>query len=110
MEELLMKVIASIVVALAFVATAQAEDMNKNDAAPTKTQATESSANAAAPAQGTVARTAITTGVANHEPIDNVTDVTTNIGKISYFTELRDMEGQTVTHRWQHNGETMAEI
>jgi hypothetical protein len=105
-----MKTIASIVVALTFVTAAQAEDVTKSDAAPANTQATEPSAATAAPVQGTVARAAITHAVENHEPIDNVTDVTTDIGKISYFTELRGMEGQTVTHRWQHNGETMAEI
>ena len=47
-----MKAIASIVVALAFVATAQAEDMNKNDAAPTKTQAPPAAARPRGPPAG----------------------------------------------------------
>jgi len=107
-----MKTIASIVIALGFVVTVQAEDTNKSDAAPAKTQATEPPAATVTPVpvQGTVARAIITNGIENHEPIDKVTDVSTKIERISYFTELRGMEGQTVTHRLQHNGQTMAEV
>ncbi|MFA7620175.1 MAG: DUF2914 domain-containing protein, partial [Thiohalomonadaceae bacterium] len=31
-------------------------------------------------------------------------------GRIYFFTELRDMEGQTVSHRWEQDGEVMAEV
>jgi hypothetical protein len=85
-----------------------ADDMSSADAmkaAPTD----QAAASAPAPVRGTVARATFTNGIENHEPVDKVTDVT-KTGKICYFTELRDMEGQTVTHRWQHNGETMAEV
>ena len=30
--------------------------------------------------------------------------------RIYYFTEIRDMAGQTVTHRWEHDGQVMAEV
>jgi hypothetical protein len=108
-----MKTIANVLAMLAFVATAQAEDVNKSDAASTKIAPTEpatAAAPAPAPIHGTVARAAITNGVENHEPVDNLADVTTKTEKVYYFTELRDMEGQTVKHRWEHNGEMMAEV
>ena len=108
-----MKTIASVLAMLAFVATAQAEDMNKGDAASMKTEPTEQATAAGpapAPVYGTVARAAITNGIENREPVDNLAQVTTKTGKVYYFTELHDMEGQTVTHRWEHNGEMMAEV
>lgn len=110
-----MKTIAAVLTMLAFAATAQAEDMNKGNAAAVTTEPTEQAtapapAPAPAPAQGTVARAAITNAIENREPVGNLADVTTETEKVYYFTELRDMEGQTVTHRWEHNGETFAEV
>jgi hypothetical protein len=29
---------------------------------------------------------------------------------VFFFTELRDFEGMTVTHRWEWNGSVMAEV
>jgi hypothetical protein len=111
MEEPPMKFIASAIAVLAFVATAHAEDATKGDATPMKSETTEAAAAPTeAPATGTVTRAAITSAVENREPIDKVTRVTTEVEKIFYFTELRGMEGQTVTHRWEHNGEVMAEV
>jgi len=107
-----MKAIASVFAILAFGTAAYADEAMKNDAAPMKSEATEqaAAAPAAAPASGTVARAAVTSGVENREPLDDISSVTTEVSKIFYFTELRDMEGQTVTHRWEHNGEVMAEV
>lgn len=110
-----MRVIASVFAMLAFAAVAYADDAMKTDTSPMKPEATEATAATAtaqtpAPVTGTVARTAITSGIDNREPVDNVSSVTTEVGKLFYFTELRGMEGQTVTHRWEHNGEVMAEI
>ena len=110
-----MKAIASVFVLLAFAAVAYAEDAMKSDASPMKPEATEATAAPAAtpapaPVTGTVARTAVTSGIENREPTDNISSVTTEVAKLFYFTELRGMEGQTVTHRWEHNGEVMAEV
>jgi hypothetical protein len=30
--------------------------------------------------------------------------------RVYFFTELKGMAGQTVTHRWEHNGKVMAEV
>lgn len=70
---------------------------------------------AAAPADptsnaGTIARSALTTAVDNREPVDSINKLTTENEKIYYFTELKDMEGQQVTHRWEYNGKVMAEV
>jgi hypothetical protein len=111
-EGIPMKAIASVFAILAFAAAAYAEDAMKSDTAPMKSEATEQTATtpAAEPASGTVERAAVTSAIENREPTDNLKSVTTEVAKIFYFTELRGMEGQKVTHRWEHNGEVMAEV
>lgn len=107
----MMKAITGILGILAFVLTAHAADDAMPDGAKGVTaETTESAAPATAPVTGTVARAAVTSGIENHEPVDSVTKATTDTGKLYYFTELRDMDGQKVIHRWEHNGEVMAEV
>lgn len=74
-----------------------------------------SPAAAAAPAEqpraaGTVTRAAFTTAVADREPVGSINKLTADTSKVYYFTELRGMAGQTVTHRWEYNGKVMAEV
>ncbi len=59
---------------------------------------------------GTVARSAFTTAIADREPVDTLQELEAQEQKIYYFTDLLDMQGQTATHRWEYNGEVMAEI
>lgn len=57
-----------------------------------------------------VARAVFTSNIQNHEPTDNITSLNNNRNKIYFFSELTGLSGQTVTHRWQYQGKTMAEI
>ena len=59
---------------------------------------------------GYVERAVFTTGIKNREPQNKVTMLRNNQQKIYYFTELKNMTGKTVTHRWKFNGKVMAEI
>ena len=59
---------------------------------------------------GTVARSAFTSSIAEREPVDTLQQLNAVEQKVYFFTELRDMEGQTATHRWELNGEIMAEV
>jgi hypothetical protein len=59
---------------------------------------------------GSVARATITSDVQNREPVDSLSMVTTDDSKVFYFTEIQDMAGHTVTHRWEYNGQVMAEV
>ena len=61
-------------------------------------------------AAGSVARSAFTTSVQDHEPVDQITVLTNDNSKVYFFTELSDLNGQQVTHRWEYNGEVMAEV
>lgn len=59
--------------------------------------------------QGSVTRSIFTTEVAEHEPIDKIEKLNLNHNSVFYFTELHDMSGQTAIHRWEFNGNVMAE-
>lgn len=58
---------------------------------------------------GSVVRSSFTTAIDDREPVDNI-DKMANEGKVYFFTELRDMSGQTAIHRWEHDGEVKAEV
>lgn len=60
--------------------------------------------------RGSVVRSVFTTGIEDREPVDKLGDAQNMQENIYYFTELRDMSGQTATHRWEHNGEVQAEV
>ncbi len=51
-----------------------------------------------------------TTAVEDREPIDQVTFVSNDVRKIFFFSDLRGLQGHSVTHRWLHDGEVMAEV
>ncbi len=59
---------------------------------------------------GYVERASITTAVIEREPQDDVEVLTNDHVQVFFFTELRDLEGQTVLHRWQLGGELVAEV
>ena len=59
---------------------------------------------------GTVVRSAFTSSIDNREPVDTLQQMSAMEQKVYFFTELRDMAGQTATHRWELNGEVMAEV
>ncbi len=68
-----------------------------------------------------VARAQFTTDIEEQEPINRIDTVFSMDGEVYsadgrplnalyYFTELNGMRGETVLHRWEHNGETVAQI
>lgn len=59
---------------------------------------------------GEVARATFTTGIQDREPVDQITTLTTDKDKIYFFTDIRNMSGHIVKHRWEYNGKTMAEV
>ena len=66
-------------------------------------------ASSACLAEGEVPRHQFTSAIDQREPTDALTDAM-NINPMYYFTELRDLEGTVVTHRWSYNGDVMAEV
>lgn len=65
---------------------------------------------AAISAEPTVSRAQFTTAILDREPTDELATIGAGMDKVFFFTELRNMEGTTVTHRWSLNGAVMAEV
>jgi hypothetical protein len=57
-----------------------------------------------------IKRSQFTSAVVDREPTDNVVMLTNNSREIYFFTELSDLKGQTITHRWQYQGKPVAEV
>lgn len=83
--------------------------------APVEAESSPDVEEAAAPAAestsaGEVARFMVTTGIDNREPVDDIDSLPAAEQSVYFFTELHGMKGQTVTHRWEHDGEVKAEV
>lgn len=61
-------------------------------------------------AQGSVMRAVFTSHIVEREPADDLATIPNSLRQVYFFSELRDLEGQIVTHRWEYNGEVMAEV
>jgi len=59
---------------------------------------------------GSVSRATFTRAVVNREPIDTLKTITNNLQHLYFFTELKGFMGETVFHRWEFDGEIMAEM
>lgn len=60
-----------------------------------------------------VVRSQLVSRVVGREPVDALqSPVSVGAGgrNVYYFNEFRNLSGQTVTHRWEHNGQVMAAI
>ena len=60
--------------------------------------------------KGRVARAIFTSAIVDREPVDNLTAVSGGAQRVFFFTDLRELAGQIVTHRWEYNGKVMAEV
>jgi membrane protein implicated in regulation of membrane protease activity len=65
---------------------------------------------ASAPAEGEVTRATFTTAVVEREPEDELQTLEDGAPAVAYFTELKGMDGRTVIHRWEYEGEVMGEV
>ena len=59
---------------------------------------------------GSVARALFTTAVADRESVDEIKDLKNDANKIFFFTDIKGLAGQTITHRWEYKGQVMFEI
>jgi hypothetical protein len=71
---------------------------------------TTHSGNSSRKQAGHVERAIFTTAIKNREPTNNISKLRNNREKIYYFTDLRNMQGQKIKHRWIYKGKVMAEV
>lgn len=103
----------TIVLAFSLALAGSGQLMAEESAAPAAPAPTgvAAPAEAAAPAtQGSVARAIVTSGISEREPVDELTSVGSDVPLVYLFTELRGMQGERVTHRWEHDGQLVSEV
>lgn len=61
-------------------------------------------------AEAEVSRAQFTSAVLEREPTDNLSAINPDAEMVFFFTEMRNLDGATVTHRWSLNGTVMAEV
>ena len=59
---------------------------------------------------GIVARAVFTTQIVDREPVDELTELANDSERIYFFTDLRGMAGQIITHQWEYDGKVMADV
>lgn len=82
-----------------------------NLAVPAVTRA-EQTVNPAASATSTdnVVRMIFTTQIVDREPANDLSSIPNSQSPVQFFSELRNLEGRIITHRWEYQGNVMAEI
>ncbi len=89
----------------------EAADTAAPDTATTPAaETTELAGEQAGFSRGSVVRSIFTTAVQDREPVDKLNEASSEQNRVFYFTELRDMSGQTAIHRWEKDGEVQAEV
>jgi len=76
----------------------------------TATTMTPAAASPEARKTGRVVRAIFTTAIVDREPIDTLETFSTDTSRVFFFTDLRGLDGEIVTHRWEYNGQLIAEI
>jgi hypothetical protein len=59
---------------------------------------------------GRVTRAQFSTAIEDREPTDSLETLANDVDRVFFFTELVDLTGRTVTHRWEMDGVPMAEV
>ena len=54
-----------------------------------------------------VTRAKFTTAVKNREPVDEVVLLASPANQVYFFTDLRNLQGRKVSHRWKYQGRLM---
>ena len=61
------------------------------------------------PGSGKVARAMFTTTINDREPTNRVLILENNTTKLYFFSDLRHLQGRTITHRWEYEGHVVDE-
>lgn len=80
----------------------EAQEMRVEESPDSKLSAEQSS--------GKVARAIFTSEIVDREPANDLTTMDNTSGRIYFYTDLRNLAGQIVTHRWEYNDTVMAEV
>jgi len=55
-------------------------------------------------------RSVFTTAIVDKEPVSQLKNISSDITRVYYFTEITGLNGHTISHRWEYNGQVMAQV
>jgi hypothetical protein len=61
-------------------------------------------------AQPRVARAQFTSAIEDREPVDQVVIVSPPVEEVFFFSDVRHMQGDTVTHNWRYRGALVSQV
>ena len=82
-------------------ATAESNSSDKKEPKKAQSQADN---------KDSLARSIVTSSIDQREPVDDLNEVPNSIKKVYYFSELVDLKGEEVTHRWLYKDKVQAEV
>ncbi len=100
---------ALVLVAVPALAQEESQPLEET-AVPAEAPSAETDEAGAETPAGRVARAGFTSEIIDREPQDSITTLSNEHLGIAFFTELRDLDGYTVSHVWEREGAEMARV
>lgn len=57
-----------------------------------------------------ISRGIFTTKIKDKEPVSELKKIPSDITRVYFFTEITGLNGHTIIHRWEYNGQVLAEV
>ena len=57
-----------------------------------------------------ISKAEFATEIIDREPSNIVGELNNTLGKIYFFTNIRNLQGRSITHRWIYNNKVMADV
>ena len=57
-----------------------------------------------------ISRSIFTTEIKDKEPISELKQVPSDVTRVYFFTEITGLNGHSIIHRWEYNGQVLAEV
>jgi len=70
----------------------------------------EASISKSNPVRGEITRAVFSHGIDGYEPVDELISISVKHHKVYFFTDLKDMKGETIIHRWEYNNVVKASV
>ncbi|RDH82413.1 MAG: DUF2914 domain-containing protein [endosymbiont of Galathealinum brachiosum] len=57
-----------------------------------------------------ISRSVFTTEIKDKEPVSELKQIPSDITRVYFFTEITGLNGHTIIHRWEYNGQVLADV
>lgn len=57
-----------------------------------------------------ISRSIFSTEIIDKEPVSILKEISAEVTRVYFFTEITGLSGHTISHRWEYNGQVLAEL